>query len=255
MVRGFESFQNWFKGYENQYAIIGGTACDILMAREGLAFRATKDVDLVLIVEAMTVEFGDRFWQYIQSGGYEFRYKSSSVPHFYRFSRPKADGYPVLIELFSRKIDSIHLPEDAVLTPFPIGEDVSSLSAILLDENYYQFLRTGTIVINGISILSALHLIAFKAKAWLDLSARKAAGEQVDSRNIRKHKNDIFRLTELLMRNQKISTPQAIIHDLTQFVELMQNEEIDLEQLGIVGKTKQQLLTEMLQLYESKVDA
>ncbi len=107
----------------------------------------------------------------------------------------------------------------------------------------------------NLALLSALHLIAFKAKAWLDLSARKAAGEQVDSRNIRKHKNDIFRLTELLMRNQKISAPQAVIDDLTQFVEFMQNEEIDLEQLGIVGKTKQQLLTELLQLYESKVDA
>jgi hypothetical protein len=26
MVRGFESFQSWFQGYEEQYAIIGGTA-------------------------------------------------------------------------------------------------------------------------------------------------------------------------------------------------------------------------------------
>lgn len=32
MVTGFESFQSWFKGYEEQYAIIGGTACDLLMA-------------------------------------------------------------------------------------------------------------------------------------------------------------------------------------------------------------------------------
>lgn len=34
MVTGIESFKEWFKGNENQYAIIGGTACDILMAEE-----------------------------------------------------------------------------------------------------------------------------------------------------------------------------------------------------------------------------
>ena len=35
MVRGIESFREWFHGYEDQYAIIGGTACDLLMADEG----------------------------------------------------------------------------------------------------------------------------------------------------------------------------------------------------------------------------
>ena len=51
MVRGIETFREWFRGHEAQYAIIGGTACDLLMAEEGLDFRATKDIDLVLILE------------------------------------------------------------------------------------------------------------------------------------------------------------------------------------------------------------
>ena len=53
MVTGIDSFREWFKGSEEQYAIIGGTACDILMTEEGLDFRATKDIDLVLIIEAV----------------------------------------------------------------------------------------------------------------------------------------------------------------------------------------------------------
>ena len=65
MVIGFDSFQEWFYGYEDQYVIIGGTACDLLMSDEGLDFRATKDVDVVLIVEAITPAFGKRFWEYI----------------------------------------------------------------------------------------------------------------------------------------------------------------------------------------------
>ena len=46
MVTGIDSFKEWFKGSEEQYAIIGGTTCDILMTEEGLDFRATKDIDL-----------------------------------------------------------------------------------------------------------------------------------------------------------------------------------------------------------------
>ena len=42
--------------------------------------------------------------------------------------------------------------------------------------------------------MSANYLIPFKARAWMDLTDRKATGVHVDSKNIRKHKNDIFRL-------------------------------------------------------------
>ena len=137
MVKGFDSFKTWFHGFEEQYTIIGGTACDILMADEGLNFRATKDIDLVLIVEALTAEFGRRFWAYIQKAEYQHCSKSTGLPQFYRFSRPKSDAYPAMIELFSRKVDVIALPDNAVLTPLPIDEGISSLSAILLDDDYY----------------------------------------------------------------------------------------------------------------------
>lgn len=62
MVNGFTTFKGQFKGYEDQYVIIGGTACDLIMESEELPFRATKDIDIVLIVESMTAEFGRRFW-------------------------------------------------------------------------------------------------------------------------------------------------------------------------------------------------
>lgn len=65
MIAGFESFGQWFQGYEDQYVIIGGTACSLLMSDEGQEFRTTKDIDLVLIVEALTPEFGTHFWEYV----------------------------------------------------------------------------------------------------------------------------------------------------------------------------------------------
>ena len=48
-----------------------------------------------------------------------------------------------------------------------------SLTAILLDEEYYEFLKTGVKVIDDVSVLDLTHIILFKMKAWLDLSERK----------------------------------------------------------------------------------
>ncbi len=110
MVAGIDSFREWFKGCEGQYAIIGGTACDILMTEVGLDFRATKDIDLVLIVEAVDVNFGKKFWEYVKQAGYEHRNRSSGVSQFYRFSHPSSNKYPSMIELFTRKIDSNEPP-------------------------------------------------------------------------------------------------------------------------------------------------
>lgn len=60
MVRGLDSFREWFSGFESNYVVIGGTACDLLMGEAGEGFRATKDIDMVLIVEALSAEFGSR---------------------------------------------------------------------------------------------------------------------------------------------------------------------------------------------------
>lgn len=56
------------------------------MTEEGLDFRATKDVDLVLIIEAVDANFGKKFWEYVKQVGYEHCNKSSGVPQFYRFT-------------------------------------------------------------------------------------------------------------------------------------------------------------------------
>lgn len=233
MVKGFESFREWFAGYEENYAIIGGTACDLIMTEMNQDFRATRDIDLVLIIEALTPEFGQRFWDYIQQAGYEHRNKSTGQPQFYRFSKPSSPGYPAMIELFSRKIDAISLPEDAVLTPIPLEEDISSLSAILLDDSYYEFLKSGKTVLNGVTILDAPYIIPFKMKAWLDLSERKLQGEAIDSKHIRKHKNDVIRLSELITADTHIVVSASIHQDIQEFLEKIRTEQIDTRSLGL----------------------
>lgn len=68
------------------------------------------------------------------------------------------------------------------------------------------------------TVLDGAHLIQFKAKSWLDLTERKAKGEHVDSKNIKKHKNDVFRLTELIYPTSKIVTPYGVYTDIQDFI-------------------------------------
>ena len=177
--------------------------------------------------------------------------KKEGVPQFYRFSHPITNQYPAMIELFTRKLDAIQLPEDAVLTPLPMDEDISSLSAILLDDDYYEFLKQGKVTVDGVTVLDAAYLIPFKAKAWMDLADRKAAGEHVDSKNIKKHKNDVFRLTELIDPTAKVVAPQGVYADIQEFVQRMKNENVDIKQLGLVGRTKEKILEELKAMYET----
>ena len=85
-------------------------------------------------------------------------------------------------------------------------------------------------------------------------SERKENGEQIDSKNIRKHKNDVFRLTELIDRFQEesIETPRKIISDMGEFLLRMEKEDVDLKQLGI-NRTKEVILRQLANLYSERM--
>lgn len=50
MVKGIDIFKEYFREYRDNYVLIGGVACDIAMSASGLNFRATKDLDIVLLI-------------------------------------------------------------------------------------------------------------------------------------------------------------------------------------------------------------
>ena len=76
MVRGLDVFKKYFEAFPDNYIVIGGTACDVIIEDAGFIPRATKDIDIILVVEALTHEFVARFWQFIQDGKYERKEKS-----------------------------------------------------------------------------------------------------------------------------------------------------------------------------------
>lgn len=233
MVRGLQIFRESFQPFLEHYILIGGTACDIIMVEAGLEFRATKDLDIVLCAESLDSGFVAAFWEFVRMGGYRTGEQGNGEKKYYRFSNPADIGYPALIELFARKPDVIRLKDGVHLTPIPMENEVSSLSAILLDDEYYGFIRDGRSVIEDVSVCSAAQLIGLKAKAWLDLSARREAGERIDSRNIAKHKNDVFRLYRVLDPELRLAVPGRIRADMDTFLRGLSAEGFDTRSLGM----------------------
>ena len=219
MIKGLDRFREYFAGHEDSYALIGGAACDILFGETGLPFRATKDFDIVLCVEVVGVEFGIVFADFLEAGGYQARERSTGRREFYRFHRPADETFPAMLELFARRPDTLKLPNGAELSPIPVEENVISLSAILMDDDYFEALQKARRVIDDISLVDERVLIPFKARAFLDLSRRKANGEDVDVRHIRKHRADVFRLAQLLPGSGNLSLTGSIRADLAAFLE------------------------------------
>lgn len=247
MVKGLDTFREYFKEFEEQYVLIGGAACDILFVSNAGQFRATRDLDIVLIVEALTQEFGDKFWEFIESGKYRNKATNIGSPQFYRFDKPENDSYPKMIELFART--DFKLKEMNGLTPIHIDDEVSSLSAILLNEDYYSILLSGKVVVHELSVLRPEYLILFKAKAFLDLSARKEKGEHVDSRDIKKHKNDILRIAMEFVLEKTEVLPENVHTDMQTFIEKLYAEPFDKNLLKEYGLSNDDVVARLRQLY------
>lgn len=248
MVVGLDLFIQHFESYADHYVLIGGSACDWQMEQKGLPFRATKDIDIILIVEALSDEFVSHFWQFIKDGEYAIA-QVGEKKQFYRFIKPQAAGFPAMIELFSRRPDLIKEVEGMHLTDIPTGEEASSLSAILLDEEYYKFALSNTQLIDGLHLANDFALICLKARAFINNAKRKADGQEVRSDDISKHKNDIIRLTATLTPDVVIPIPDIVKQDLTEYINTIRRENPDIKQLlkeqGAANTTLEQIIEQL----------
>lgn len=225
MLKGLSLFAKRFASFSDSYIVIGGTACYLNLQEQGLEFRATKDIDIVLTVEALTPAFFTVFLNFVRDGGYEIHQKADGQPVYYRFAKPTNQEFPSILELFSRTPPSFDFVPGGHIIPLPAGDEASSLSAILLDESYYSYLHGGSIIIQGIRVAKPESLIPLKAKAWLDLRERKARGEPVDSRNIAKHLKDIPVLFGILAPGECQPLPKNIESDILAFLDAVAAEE------------------------------
>ncbi len=218
-VKGMDTFIDYFAKYRDAFVLIGGAACDLWFAEQQLAFRVTKDLDLVLILEHMTPDFVSQFWAFIRDGNYEVRNRSEeSPPILYRFAKPERDDFPSMVELFCREAPALEVRPAQHIIPVRL-EDAQSLSAILFHESYYRFLLDHCRESRGILAADGPGLIPLKARAWLDLTARQSRGGEVKEDDIKKHRNDVFRLAVTLPGDPGSPLPDELAADVTAFIE------------------------------------
>lgn len=214
---------------------------------------------MILVVEALTHDFVHRFWAFVKEAGYTDRFvgeKGEETKHqYYRFQRPIKSDYPAQIELFSRSLGMIDLPEDAHVTPIPTGYDLSSLSAILLDDDYYHYTISRSVVIDGVHVANIESLIALKCKAYLEMTLAKNGGQEIDSKHIKKHRNDIFRLVAAAPQNVKYDIPQTLLNDINLFCQNVKESLPDanlIKDMGLRRITPQQIFDRLQELFLAK---
>ncbi len=129
-------FQEMFQAYQDYYVLIGGTATSIILDANGFESRTTKDYDMVIIDEMKNKDFYDVLTKFLELGEYKGSQKDNKAQLF-RFTTKKP-GFPEMLELFSI-LPEYPLKKFSRETPVHFDED-ASLSALLLDGEYYQLL-------------------------------------------------------------------------------------------------------------------
>jgi len=256
MVRGLDRFKKYFEEFPDSYIIIGGTACDIIIEEAGLNPRATKDIDMILVVEALNSDFVAKFWQFIKDGNYEHKESSADKRRYYRFMKPEEKGYPFQLELFARNLDLLDTGDDAYLTPIPVADELSSLSAILLDDAYYYFVNEHSTLKDNLHLANVESLICLKAKAYLDIADRVSRGVKEDRKKLRKHAADVFRLAIMLRQDDLFKLPDNIRDDLQLFVNKIAEDLPDkaiFKEMGLQNISAEMVLTQIIHSFQLKI--
>ncbi len=235
MVNGLERFREYFRNFPNDYVLIGGVACELVLNSMRLDFRPTNDFDIVVIAENLQGGFGTKLKQFIHDGGYEVEHrKSNNRPTFFRFIKPKNDSFPAMLELASNKP-----AEDWAyhFAPLDIGDEKPSLSAILFEPGYYTFICNNRIVINEITVIALPGIIPLKALAFEELS-RIENPTKKNLLDIDKHLLDIFRFAHLLPKNPMLlSAPLS--RDLTKVMNHIRQQNLTDEQIDLDSSIRQ----------------
>ena len=223
MVRGMDLFRAHFAELADCFMLIGGAACELTLA-DTIGFRATKDIDILILLENVNRSFAERFHQFVIAGKYSCYISKDEQRHFYRFLAPDKSDYPPQIELLSRTL----LPEYPNMKYTPLSEDpyVKSMSAIILGSEYYNYAQKHRVIKEGLPCLDTDGLIVFKTAAYLNLREQKDKdSKSVRGEEITKHRNDVFRLLSTVIPDDVVEIPSEIKNNLQRFIEMFPTDD------------------------------
>ena len=86
------------------------------------------------------------------------------------------------------------------------------------------------------------------------MKERKVAGEEIDTKNINKHKNDVFRLLANVSTTNRIESTEAIQNDVIQFIAQIKEDKPDLKNLGIKATSFDEMIDILDDLFLGKAE-
>lgn len=229
IVSGIQQFERAFAAFSDSFIVIGGSACRAVLSDGPIQPRRTRDIDMVLVLENMGKDFINAFWKFIKEGGYKFasrKYAEGEVKYVFYSFVGGVEGYPSQIEILSKPVGGIGQPADYHIEYIETDEDYSHLSAIILDPDYYAYLTTHYVIREGIRYASPDSLICLKTLAYMNLSAEKAAGKQVNSDDLKKHRRDVMMAVASLDPTEVFEVSAHIKEVLISFVQAIADPQI-----------------------------
>ena len=209
-MAGLSHFEAHFRELKDQYVIVGGFATLMLLDRQLPNHgKATHDIDLVLLTST-SAAMAAKIKTYIKEGGYTIQKGQQDRYQYYRFVEPQAKGYAKEIELFAAEEYGIELDEGQRIIPIDPEEGLYSLSAIMLDREYFDMIKSNIEEIEGIPYSNTLATMLLKMSAEYDLYHK---GDD----KWKKHRRDILKLTLLLTGEERLVLTGRMIADVTFF--------------------------------------
>jgi hypothetical protein len=133
-MKGLELFKAAFKDHHKCMIVIGGTACEDYFENQGLKFRSTSDIDIILVVELIDDEFLKYFWQFIQDGGYEVWQSEEGEKKYYRFMQPKKTDLINFVAFLKDEQPDVR----GLLKAMGISADLTCIDLLSQIENVFQ---------------------------------------------------------------------------------------------------------------------
>ena len=250
-IPGIDVWSERFAEDGERYVVIGGAARELVYAERGVwEDTATKDLDVVLVAEAIDAGFVSRFMAFVREGGYSHVTRTGDT-QMYRFSQPVEASFPQQVELLCRRPGYLEGVE-AIVGKVPVDDAEYSLSAILLDDDYYGLLASGVAVTRryGIPTLSWEYLPVFKMRAFDDLSDRRARGEAVRSGEVGKHRRDVVRLMAIMPAGTRVELPDQVRSEVERFLRTVEEPSRSyMRSLGLGGITFTDVMERIREVY------
>lgn len=221
---GLSHFQEYCKDFDEHYVVVGGFATVMLLDEElGEGHgKATFDIDLVLLTNN-SLELSQRIKQYITDGKYDIQVGEKDQYKYYRFNNPKEENFAKEIELFASNENKLKLDEGQRILPIDPKEGLYSLSAIMLDPEYFEMIKSNINRSGAAPCTNTQATIMLKMSAFYDLRKR-------EDKKWKKHRRDILKLSLLLTGEEEIKLTGRMKEDFNSFIQHIEEE---LDQKGI----------------------